>query len=245
MVRRNLYSLVMMLFILTATSCGGDNPVRQQKPECVILLHGLMRTSSSMESMAGALREEGFMVVNQDYPSRKYPIEVLSELAINNGLDRCREQDAQRIHFVTHSLGGILVRYYLSDKSIPELGRIVMLAPPNKGSSLGDLLEAFPELVDIIGPAGYQLGTTENSIPLMLGPARFEVGIITGDHTVNPVMSEYLEGPNDGKVTVESARLDGMTDFLVVPHSHPFIMNSDRVIGQTIYFLYFGKFDNN
>ena len=241
---RTFLCFLTVLSILVTTPCRGEGPVRQQKLECVILLHGLIRTSFAMTPIADALREEGFVVVNQDYPSRKYLIEELSDLAINNGLVRCRSEGAQRVHFVTHSLGGILVRYYLSEKSIPELGRIVMLAPPNKGSTLIDLFEAFPELKDIIGPAGYQLGTNEESIPLILGPANYEVGIITGDHTVNPVMSAYLEDPNDGKVTVESAKLEGMADFLVVPHSHPFIMHSDDVIGQTIYFLYFGKFDN-
>ncbi|MEN8205917.1 MAG: alpha/beta fold hydrolase [Pseudomonadota bacterium] len=239
---RTLFLILAALSTLGAPPCQGQNPVREQKPECVILLHGLIRTSSAMTPIADALREEGFIVVNQDYPSRKYSIGELSDLAVNTGLDRCRQEGAQRVHFVTHSLGGILVRYYLSEKPIPELGRIVMLAPPNKGSTLIDLFEAFPELGDIIGPAGYQLGTNEESVPLMLGPANHEVGIITGDHTVNPVMSTYLKAPNDGKVTVESARLEGMTDFLIVPHSHPFIMRNNNVIGQTIYFLYFGKF---
>lgn len=242
---RTYLCFLVVLSILVTTPCRGEEPVRQHKPECVILLHGLIRSSSAMVPIADALLEEGFIVVNQDYPSRQYPIEELSELAVNNGLERCRNKGAQRVHFVTHSLGGILVRYYLSEKSIPELGRIVMLAPPNKGSTLVDLFEEYPELGDIIGPAGYQLGTNLESIPLMLGPANYEVGIITGDHTVNPVMSAYLEVPNDGKVTVESAKLEGMTDFLVVPHSHPFIMRNDDVIGQTIYFLYFGGFETS
>ena len=242
---RTFIYFVTLLSILATIPFHGEASVRQQKPECVILLHGLIRTSSAMTPIADALQEEGFIVVNQDYPSRQYPIEELSELAVNNGLERCRNQGAQRVHFVTHSLGGILVRYYLSKLSIPVLGRVVMLAPPNQGSALIDLMAPFPELADIIGPAGYQLGTNEASIPLMLGPANYEVGIITGDHTVNPVMSAYLEAPNDGKVTVESARLKGMTDFLVVPHAHPFIMRNENVIGQTIYFLYFGKFEKS
>jgi pimeloyl-ACP methyl ester carboxylesterase len=239
---RTLVSLLALLSLLASTTLRGQVPGTRPQAECVILLHGLMRTSGSMERLAGALQEEGFIVVNQGYPSRSLPIQELSHLAISRDLQACREAGAQRVHFVTHSLGGILVRYYLSENSIPELGRIVMLAPPNQGSTLSDLLEAFPELVDIIGPAGYQLGTDEDSVPLSLGPATYEVGIITGDHTVNPIMSAWLGVPNDGKVTVESARLQGMKDFLVVPVSHPFIMRTDYVIGQTIYFLYFGKF---
>jgi triacylglycerol lipase len=239
---RILIFLLTLLSILATTPCRGEILPREKQPECVILLHGLIRTSASMSTIASALREEGFTVVNQDYPSRKYSIEELSAIAIDNGLAACRMAGAQRVHFVTHSLGGILVRYYLSEKTITGLGRTVMLAPPNQGSSLVDLMKYFPELEDIAGPAGYQLGTTEDSVPASLGPANFEVGVIAGDHTVNPVMSEYLEKPNDGKVTVESTRLEGMTDFLVVPQSHPFIMTNQSVIGQIIYFLYFGEF---
>jgi hypothetical protein len=242
---RTIFFILTCLTTVIALPSQGQEPDRQQASECVILLHGLIRTSKSMSTIADALREEGFIVVNQDYPSRQQPIEELSEFAVSSGLARCRSEGAQRVHFITHSLGGILVRYYLSKHTIPELGRIVMLAPPNKGSSLIDLFEAFPEMEDIIGPAGHQLGTNEASIPLMLGPADFEVGVITGDHTVNPVLSAYLEEPNDGKVTVESAKLKGMTDFLVVPHSHPFIMRNDAVIGQAIHFLYFGRFLSN
>ena len=239
---RRMINLVAIVAILVTTPVQGQAPVRHQQAECVILLHGLMRTPSSMERLAEALQEEGFLVVNQGYPSRSLTIQELSHLAIERDLQACREAGAYRVHFVTHSLGGILVRHYLSENPIPELGRIVMLAPPNQGSTLGDLVEAFPELEDIIGPAGFQLGTDEDSVPLMLGPATYEVGIITGDHTINPIMSAWLGAPNDGKVTVESARLQGMKDFLVVPVSHPFIMRTDYVIGQTIYFLYFGKF---
>ncbi len=239
---RRFLLFLMLLCILVMTPCRGEERVRQQKPECVILLHGLMRTSGSMELLAGELHKEGFIVINQGYPSRSHPIQELSGLAIERDLNACREAGAQHIHFVTHSLGGILVRHYLSEHTIAELGRVVMLAPPNQGSPLSDVLEEYPELEDITGPAGFQLGTDAHSVPLMLGPATYEVGIITGDSTLNPIVSAWLGVPNDGTVTVESARLEGMTDFLVVPQSHPFIMRSDYVIGQTIYFLYFGSF---
>ena len=240
---RTILNALLLLAALAAVPCQGENSAREQNHECVILLHGLMRTSTSMIPLAEALQEEGFFVVNQGYPSRSFPIEELAELAVEDGLAACRRTDAERVHFVTHSLGGILVRYYLSARTIPELGRVVMLSPPNQGSALSDLIEKFPALEDIIGPAGYQLGTDGDSIPGKLGAANFDLGIITGDHTVNPFMSAYLDSPNVGKVTIESARLEGMRDFLVVPHSHPFIMRNDEVIGQTIYFLYFGKFE--
>lgn len=214
----------------------------EQGSDCVILLHGMARTAASMSKMARALSSHSYLVVNVDYPSREKPIEELAPLAVGMGLEGCRKKDAARVHFVTHSLGGILVRYYLSENTIPTLARVVMLAPPNKGSAAVDHLASVPGFGIVNGPAGYQLGTDEQSMPLKLGPANFEVGIITGNRSINPILSGFLENPDDGKVSVESAKLEGMADFLVVPEAHPFIMRSDTVIEQTLYFLRFGAF---
>ena len=211
-------------------------------PECVILLHGLARTSSSMEKMEKKLADQGFAVINVDYPSRHKKIEELAGTAVNGGLVFCRNLESPLIHFVTHSLGGILVRYYLSLEGIPELGRVVMLAPPNQGSNVADTFSQLPGYEMINGPAGFQLGKDEKSIPLQLGPANFEVGIIAGDRTINLILSTSFDEPNDGKVAIEDTKLEGMRDFLVVHHSHPFIMESREVIQQTLYFLQHGSF---
>ena len=210
--------------------------------ECVVLLHGLARTSASMNKMEKRLTEAGYAVINVDYPSRHKKIAELSEIAVNEGLRFCREAEAKHIHFVTHSLGGILVRYYLSTREIPELERVVMLAPPNQGSRVVDKFSGYPGYGLLNGPAGNQLGTGAESIPLRLGPADFEVGIIAGDRTVNLILSTAFNEPNDGKVAVSEARLEGMADFLIVHHSHPFIMQSDEVIDQALHFLQHGFF---
>jgi len=154
--------------------------------ECIVLLHGLARTSSSLGTMAERLQENGYSVINVDYPSRHKKIEELAEIAVNEGLEFCYKEKAARIHFVTHSLGGILVRYYLSLNKIPELGRVVMLAPPNQGSKVVNEFSWLPGYEMLNGPAGYQLGTDENSVPLKLGPADFAVGILAGDYTTQP-----------------------------------------------------------
>ena len=213
--------------------------------ECVVLLHGLARTSSSMSTMAEHLQENGYRVINVDYPSRNKKIEELAELAVNEGLEFCHKEKANRIHFVTHSLGGILVRYYLSLNKIPELGRVVMLAPPNQGSKVVDEFSWLPGYKMLNGPAGYQLGTDENSIPLKLGPSNFEVGIIAGDRTINLILSTAFDEPNDGKVAVKDTKLEGMKDFLVVHRSHPFIMQGGEVIDQVLHFIQQGYFTQN
>lgn len=210
--------------------------------ECVVLLHGLARTSHSMVRLEEALRAEGYEVANVDYPSRKKPIEDLAPLAMERGLSECRRMGPEKIHFVTHSLGGILVRHYLAHVIVPELGRVVMLGPPNQGSEVADEFSAFPGYALINGPAGFQLGTTSTSIPNSLGPVSYPVGVVAGTVSVNLILSLVFDEPNDGKVSLSRARVDGMADFVALPVSHPFIMKNAEAINQTLEFLRNGKF---
>ncbi len=196
-----------------------------------------------MEVMRDALVDDGFEVVNVDYPSRHHRIEELATIAVNAGISACREIDGlENIHFVTHSLGGILVRQYLGGHEITELGRVVMLGPPNQGSAAVDTFGDVPGFDWVNGPAGRQLGTGENSVPLALGPADFDLGIIAGKRTIDPVMSAMLKNTDDGRVTVEETKLDGMSDFVVVDHSHAFMMRMTLPIQLTIRFLRTGSF---
>lgn len=209
--------------------------------EYVILLHGLARTDHSMEKLAESLDNAGYTTLNIKYPSTKYHIEKLADDAITEALNLCPEDT--KINFVTHSLGGILVRQYLSKNTIQNLGRVVMIGPPNKGSKVVDNLHWVPGYKLINGPAGNQLGTSKNSLPNSLGPARFNLGIIAGNRSVNPILSLMLEKPNDGKVSVESSKLSGMNDHIELPVTHTFMMNNKTVISQVIYFLRNGAFE--
>lgn len=214
-----------------------------QADECVVLLHGLMRGATSMNKMQRELDEAGFVTANIEYPSRDHTVEELADMAVPDGLAACREhEDIDRIHFVTHSLGGILVRQYLSVNEIPELGRVVMLGPPNQGSIAADEMVDVPGYDWINGPAGRQLGKGEDSVPLKLGPAEFELGVIAGNRTIDPITSAVLPNPDDGRVSVEDTRLEGMTDFIVVEHSHAFMMRMRKPIELTIAFLNDGEF---
>ncbi len=213
--------------------------------ECVVLLHGLARTASSMHRMERELAAAGYTTANIDYPSREYTVEALADLAVPAGIDDCRTRDGvDTIHFVTHSLGGILVRQYLSEHDVPELGRVVMLGPPNQGSAAVDQLEDLPGFDWLNGPAGRQLGKGPDSVPLKLGPADFEVGVIAGNRTIDPITSAVLDNPDDGRVSVEDTKLEGMTDFVVVEHSHAFMMRMDRTIELTKAFLANGRFSD-
>ena len=196
-----------------------------------------------MATMTEAINEAGFTAINVDYPSREYPIEALAPMAIGRGLVLCESAGAiEKIHFVTHSLGGILVRNYLSNHEIPRLGRVVMLGPPNQGSAAVDELGDVPGVDWINGPAGRQLGKGEESVPLQLGPAEFELGVIAGNRTIDPIVSAVLDDPDDGRVSVEDTKLEGMDDFIIVEHSHAFMMRLELPIELTIRFLKTGSF---
>jgi triacylglycerol lipase len=211
--------------------------------EEVILLHGLCRTSRSMVKMESALTEAGYKVRNLDYPSRTASIEKLADDAIGKAVADCQKDGAPKIDFVTHSMGGILVRSYLARHTIPNLGRVVMLAPPNQGSEIVDKLGWTFIFKCLNGPAGNELGTDTNSTPNKLGPANFPAGIIAGYRSINWINSLFLiPGRDDGKVSVERTKLAGMSDHLVIHATHPFIVKNREAIRQTIQFLRTGSF---
>lgn len=191
-----------------------------------------------------SLQKENYLVYNIDYPSRKHPVETLSEIYVKKGLDYCEEQKAEKIYFVTHSLGGLLVRHYFS-KHLPEkVNGVVMLGPPNKGSQVADNLQSWDVFKSINGPAGQQLSTDANSFCNQLPAANFEVGIVAGTRTFNPILSLMLPNPDDGKVTLENTKVEGMKDFIALPVTHTFMMKNKKVIGQVIHFLKNGHFNH-
>jgi pimeloyl-ACP methyl ester carboxylesterase len=152
---------------------------------------------------------------------------------------------SNHVHFVTHSMGGILLRLYLETHSITNLGRVVMLAPPSKGSEVVDKLRWLAPFGWINGPSGLQLGTGPDSIPNKLKPPQFELGIIAGDRSVNPLFSFMIPGKDDGKVSLSRAKVDGMKAFLVLHVTHTFMMRNAGVIVQTKRFLKTGSFQRN
>ena len=213
-----------------------------QSSECVVLLHGLNRSWRAMQPMARALQDDGYTTVNVDYPSQHGTIQELAPMAVGLGLEQCRSAGATKVHFVTHSMGGILLRYANEQAPIKELGRVVMLGPPNQGSELVDRTRAWPGFASLGGPAGMQLGTSPDSIPSQLGPVDFELGVIAGTNTINVLASAILPDMDDGKVTVARTMVDGMQDHLVVEDSHRFIMRSSVVLRNTRSFLRTGSF---
>ena len=141
-------------------------------------------------------------------------------------------------------MGGIVLRANLGRQLPPNLGRVVMLAPPNGGTELVDLMGKLPFLQRHMGVSRGELGTDPSGLPSRLGPVTYEVGIIAGSRSLNPLFSWLIPGADDGMVAVERTKLEGMKDFLVVPHEHTFIMNRPEVIRQTLRFLEQGSFEH-
>lgn len=243
-----LFSLLLILLpaslLAEEATISSTVPV-QANGECVILLHGMARSQRSMKEMQEGLSAAGYYTVNLGYPSTDLTIEEIAATCIPMAVASCERFNPTLIHFVSHSLGGIIIRQALHTARPQKLGRVVMLSPPNQGSSAADSLKGWWFYDWLNGPAGQQLTTDRNSLPNRLGPADFPLGIITGDRHAffDFWLGRIIPGPDDGKVSVEQAKLAGMTDFLVVHKTHPFIMKAPEVIEQTCFFLKHGHFN--
>ncbi len=234
----------MILILLTALICliafsrTGDMHVAPPRNETVVLLHGLARTSHSMSKMEKSLVSDGYNVINVDYPSRTATIEELSE-QVFQPLEK-KFPDLGKVHFVTHSMGGIILRHHLDRHEIANLGNVVMLAPPSRGSEVTDKLGGIKLYQWINGPAGNQLGT--HGHPLRLKVPEFELGIIAGDRSINPILSMLIPGPDDGKVSLARVKPAAYTDYVQLHVTHACMMRNPKVIAQTKHFLKHGHF---
>jgi len=236
---------IALLFNASASATDAQASVADND-QCVILLHGLARTSHSMDKMEQALTDAGYTTANIDYPSRSMKIQDLTELAMDEGLNVCHSKDAETIHIVTHSMGGILARYYLAKNELPKFGHLVQLAPPNQGSLVTDQFRTEQWYKWVTGPAGQQLGTGKDGIPGLLGAVDYSTGVIAGnEHSpLDNWLAEVIPGEDDGKVSVSHAKVEGMADFIVLPYTHISIMKQDQVIMQTLHFLKHGNFNH-
>ena len=194
-----------------------------------------------MAKIEHILEKEGYEVLNISYPSRKFNIEKLSEI-VRDQIDK-KLKDVDHIHFVTHSMGGIIVRYMQQHFPLDNIGKVVMLSPPNQGSEVVDKLGSCRVFEWINGPAGVQLGSSAGSLLLDLEAVDFELGVITGDRSINWILSCMIPGKDDGKVSIENAKVEGMNGFKVVHATHPFIMRKKRVIVDISTFLRYGRFE--
>lgn len=207
----------------------------------VVLLHGLSRTRLSMRYLGRYLSQRGFAVLNLGYPSRA--------ATIDDHVAKI-EQDIRRaglhgheLSFVTHSLGGIVLRGLVeSHHADYRFGRAVMLGPPNQGSAFARALQArLPWLHRVLGPSYLEVASIQRSP----GTDRLTVGIIAGTRTPERGYSPFVSGPNDGIVAVQETALPGATDTLVVRGLHSFLMYQPSILEQVAHFLAHGRFQRD
>jgi pimeloyl-ACP methyl ester carboxylesterase len=207
--------------------------------DCVLLVHGLARTSKSMWILSFALERQGYTTVLIDYPSTKGDIDSLAQRAFSTAFYQCSDTT----HVVTHSIGGLLARIWLADQRPANLGRVVMLSPPNQGSEIIDAFGHYEWFQTLNGPAAQSLSTT--GYVTHLPAVQFPLGVIAGSHSTNPLFSHLIPGSDDGKVSVTSTKLANMDDHITLPVTHTFMMTDPTVIKQTIHFLRNGVFQRD
>lgn len=212
--------------------------------ETVVLLHGLARTPRSMLGAGLWFRRAGYRVEYVGYPSRKVSIEKAIREHVSPSLDKIAARPgAGTLHFVTHSLGGILFRAWAAQR--PEgfpLGRSVLLAPPNNGCEIVDHLGDWVVAKKIMGPVLQELGTKKNSTPKRLGAAPPETAVIMGDRASLPFFRKWLGPESDGVVSVTGGRIPGLKDFAVMPAGHTWIMWRPWILTAAEHFIREGHF---
>jgi pimeloyl-ACP methyl ester carboxylesterase len=219
-----------------------DRPASAHGKDGVVLLHGISRTARSFRKMQAALERAGFATLNLDYASRRKALEALAE-DIHPSIRGFADRLDGSVHFVCHSMGGLLARAYIARHRPKRLGRVVMLGTPNSGSEIADRLKNFGAYRAFFGPAGQQLGTQrDQAINALFPPVDYPVGIIAGNRSIDPLAGTMLPKPHDGRVSVKNTGIAGMADHVVVDTSHPWLVRNSVAIAQTIAFLQDGAF---
>jgi pimeloyl-ACP methyl ester carboxylesterase len=213
----------------------------KEESATVVLLHGLGRSAANMRILEWRLRARGHRVCNVGYDTRVATIDD-AVIEVAEKIDEC-EVGEGAVHFVTHSLGGLVLRALLATNPPPRAGRAVMLAPPNQGSEIADRLSSLGWLKPVMGPLSIQLGTADSDLPRQLPTPSIPFGVIAGNEWINPAGPLWLPAPHDGTVSVASTRLDGMSDHIVLPYTHTFIVNAGVVADQVDAFLRQERFD--
>jgi len=236
---RFIHMVMVKFFIFFSTMMLA---VPAQARDQVLLLHGIARSPDHMQSLAERLKVEGFEVFNIGYPS--------TTKDIARGTAHVADQIAEKmdpskpLHIVGYSMGGLVARALLTRYRPDNLGFVVQLATPNKGSEVADLVRAQWLYQSLYGPAGQQLVTQGAGIGSLVGTVDYPLGVIAGDYSIDPISSLVIPGPDDGKVSVESTKVDGMREHRVVAASHTFFPYNRQVHNLTVRFLKTGTFHN-
>jgi len=150
-----------------------------------------------------------------------------------------------RIRIAGHSLGNIVTRLAIAqwkEQGDPQgvlgrIDRVVMMGPPNQGSSFAKRLSQLGLFEMITGKSGMQLGPQWDGLNTNLGIPPCPFMVLAGDLTGTTIQNPLLDGPNDAVVTVQEAKLEGMTEFKTFPVLHSFLMQDQRCVEAAVEFM--------
>jgi len=239
LVYTSIISLVALVLFTIANAFFKHNNKEASNQEIIVLLHGLGRSNASMWLLASRLENAGYFVQRVGYRSlEQNPDEILMDISAQ--INQCCQKHSHNVHFVGHSLGGLMVRAYLQNNKVDKLGRVVLLGTPNQGTEAADHFNNS-WLMDILGPTAKTLGTNDKSFPKSLKAPYYPVGIIAGEHK-SKFNDPVIPGKDDGLVSVEATKIDGMTDFIIIETGHSMMRYNSEVADQTIEFIKNGAF---
>lgn len=234
------FFICILLSLLVLSSPAWAKEAADKPSDYVVLLHGIGRSASAMEKMAKDLRTRGYTVLNVNYESRKYDIVTLAE-RMHADITAFNTDKTRKIHFVGHSMGALVIRAYIKAHRPENLGRVVAIGSPNRGSEVADFLNHFGFYDSFYGPAGQQL-TTAYDISQILGKPDYEVGVIAGDRTIDPLSTLIIPGADDGKVSIVSTHIEGEKDHIILHANHATMPMNAAVIIETAHFIRYGFF---
>ncbi len=211
------------------------------KGDSVVLLHGIGRTKNNMAYIEKHLTKHNYNVINIDYPSRKKTLKELTDI-IKPAIEKHNIDKSKKIHFIAHSMGGLVTRSYIKKYHPENLGKVIMLGTPNQGSETADFLKDNLLYKNFYGPAGQQLITDQSKLKELNGEIDYPLGIIAGNYSLAPISSIIIPGKDDGRVSIERTKIKGMTDHIVIDTNHTFMVVNKEVQQQALYFIEHGKF---
>ncbi len=211
----------------------------------VVLLHGMLGLNDAMVPAAEYFQKKKYHAIVIPYPSTRISIVEATEQILIPAVRKHCHNPKKRIHFVGHSMGGLIIRHYLANQAPANLGRVVMIATPNQGNVLADIFADHFFIEDILGPAVQELKTQPSSLVKRLGPVNYDLGVIMGKVPKFLWLRKKNAQEHDLIVLVESGKVDGMNDFTIIKGMHASLKRSPEVIYQAYYFVKVGHFNDH
>lgn len=233
---------ITMVFvsIFIGTSCS-HMPKNEPGKEKVVLVHGYGRSPAAMKAIAEYLEDAGYQVYRLGYSSMTRDIEGVKREVFRKA-DKFIANTDDRVHFVGHSLGGLLVRSYLDQRNLSQLGNVVIMGSPNKGTPLVEHLKD-KWYFSLGGPVATSLSSKGSKFLQSLKAPYYRLGVIAG--VVDRAGDEgIIPGQDDGIVPLESALVAGARDTIVLNVSHYMMRSDKRVLQQMLHFIKKVSFDH-